>query len=68
MSVAIDFGSIFNMKQLVLENWSFSPPKGFVLFGFYVEILLWHKGFYRNLTPVLGGDRFFNGVFVRFTA
>ena len=63
-----DFKTIFNMKQLVLENCSFSPPKGFVLYGFHVEILLSLEDLSGNLTPVLGGDRFFNVFFVRFWA
>ena len=40
------FGSIFNMKQLVLENCSCLPPKGFVSYGFYVKISLWPRDFY----------------------
>ena len=59
-----DFKTIFNMKQLVLENCSFSPPKGFVLYGFHVEISLWPRDFSGNLTPMLGGDRSFNVCFV----
>ena len=55
-----DFKTIFNMKQLVLENCSFSPPKGFVLSGFHVGILFSLEDFSPYLTPMLGGDRFFN--------
>ena len=56
--MATDFGSIFKMKQLVLENGSFLPPKVLVLQRFYVEILFSLEGFSRHLTPMLGGDRF----------
>ncbi len=48
------------MKQLVLENGSFLPPKVLVLQCFYVEIVFSLEDFSGNLTPMLGGDRFFN--------
>ena len=31
-------------------------------------MLSWHKDYHRHLTPVLGGDRFFNAFFDWFTA
>ena len=52
------------MKQLVLENGSFLPPKVLVLQGFYVEILFSLEDFYQYLTPMLGGDRFFNVFYI----
>ena len=56
------FCSILGVRQLVLENGAFQPPKGFVLQGFYVEMLLWLEAFSLNRAPVLGGARFFNAI------
>ena len=53
------------MRQLVLENGASGPPKGFVLQGFYLEMLLWleeSEDCFLNRAPVLGGDRFFNAT------
>ena len=53
------------MRQLVLENGASQPPKGFVLEGFYLEMLLWleeSEDCSLNRAPVLGGDRFFNAI------
>ena len=50
------------MMQLVLENGAFQPPKVFVLYGVYLEMLLWLEDFSLNRAPVLGGDRFFNAT------
>ena len=64
--VRCDFNTIFDANTLVLENGALSPPKGFVLPGFHVEILVSLEDFSRYLTPMLGGDRFFNVIFARF--
>jgi len=56
------FCSILGMRQLVLENGAFKPPKGFALQGFYIEMLLWLEAFSLNRAPVLGGDRVFNAI------
>ena len=56
------FCSIFDVKQLVLENGAFQPPKGFVLSGFYVEMLLRLEDCSLNRAPVLGVDRCFNAI------
>ena len=50
------------MRQLVLENGASQPPKGFVLEGFYLEMLLWLEDCALSRAPVLGGDRFFNAI------
>ena len=50
------------MTQLVLENGTFHPPKGFVLEGFYLEMLLRLEDCALSRAPVLGGDRFFNVI------
>ena len=52
------FASIWDLRQLVLENGALGPPKTSVLHGFYLEILLWLEDFSLNRVPVLGGDRF----------
>ena len=56
------FCSILGVRQLVLENGAFQPPKGFVLSGFYVAMLLRLEDCSLNRAPVLGGDRFFNAA------
>ena len=50
------------MKQLVVENAAFLPPKAFVLQGFYVEMLFWLEVFAGHIVPVLGGDLFFDAI------
>ena len=54
--------SIYGMMHLVLENGAFQTPKGFVLPGFYVEMLLRLEDCSLDRAPVLGGDRFFNAI------
>ena len=56
------FGSMFDVRPLVLENGAFEPPKGFVLERVHAGILLWLEEFSLNRALVLGGDRFFDAI------
>ena len=56
------FCSIFDVKQLVLENGALGPPKACVLEGFHVKLLLSLEVCVANIVPVLGGDRFFDAI------
>ena len=65
-TVRCDFNIVFDCNTLVLDNGTFSPPTGFALQCFDVGMLISLEDFSRYLTPMLGGDRFFNVFFVRF--
>ena len=56
------FGSIFDVRPLVLENGASGPPKTCVLLGFHVKTLFWLEVSGANAVPVLGGDRFFDAI------
>ena len=56
------FSSIFDVKQLVLENGALGPPKTCVLEGFHVKWLFSLEVFVAHIVPVLGGDRFFDAI------
>ena len=62
MVFSIVFCLIFDVKQLVLDNGAFGPPKACVLEGFHVKLLFSLEVLVTNVVPVLGGDRFFDAI------